>query len=91
MRRPAKLSPAVKAKLIEAMETGLPIPDAAAVSGISLADLGRSLQQDERLNVELREAEARGIGSLLRVIEQAAARGDRRAARWLQKRRRPAG
>ena len=89
MARPTKLNGPVRAKLLEAIEAGSTLKDAAAYAGIGKSTLDRYRQQDEALAAAVEQAEGTAAVTYLRAIHRALDRGDWKAAAWWLERRRP--
>jgi hypothetical protein len=88
MARPSKLTPEVRAKLLEATRAGASLSDAAAYAGVSTDSFARYRERDPELAAAFAEAEAEVVLTCVRCIRGAAEAGDWRAAlTWLERRR----
>lgn len=95
--RPTKLTDAIRAGLVEAVELGATWDAAANAVGIGVSTLREWRRRGEdgeepfaALLAELQKAEAEGIARALRVIRGASEDGEWQAAAWILERRYPA-
>ena len=97
MGRPSKLTPAVAARIVEAVELGATWERAADAAGVGASTLGLWRRKGEAGEVPyvtfllaLKRAEGAGVERALRVIRKAAEGGAWQASAWLLERRYPA-
>ena len=97
MGRPSKLTPAVAARILEAVELGATWERAADAAGVGASTLGLWRRRGEAGEVPyvtfiaaLKRAESAGVERALRSIRKAAEGGAWQASAWLLERRYPA-
>ena len=97
MGRPSKLTPAVAARIAEAVELGATWERAADAAGVGASTLRDWRQRGEAGEVpysaflaSVKRAESAGVERALMVIRKAAAAGAWQASAWLLERRYPA-
>ena len=95
MARRSKLTPEVKARVIQAIQTGATYEICAQYAGISPATLynwmkqGRERKQKDKVEFleDIKRAESRGAIANLGLIQRAAQDGDWKASAWILERR----
>ncbi len=96
--RPCGLTPERESLLMAAIARGLPLKEAASLAGISYDTLNRWRNEAQAENAPpefrhfceaLKRAQAAAVDILLGRIQEAAQRGDWKAAAWILERRHP--
>ncbi len=97
-RTSSKFTPAVRAKILEALQCGMPIRHACGVARIDHTTLYRWLERGKdaredstwhQFYLDFEDAQAKTVEQSLGVITQAAVDGDWKAAAWKLERRFP--
>jgi hypothetical protein len=90
MGRPTKFTPETRARLVQLIARGLPFVHACHAAGISFQSFLTYRNRHDDFREEIEQAVAAAIEKRLKIIEDAAEKGDVNSAKWLLEHLHPA-